>query len=97
MRSKISALGVNVITLVWTHKRTFSIKNIFTEKLNNYKNKSQIVNSALNLYFEREKYLENVNIEFFNTFEIEEFTKEQMISLEKKWKKDYDEICSLID
>ncbi len=53
------------IILKWTQKTTFTIQNNFAEKLNSYKNKSKIINSALNLYFEREKFLDKDEKEFF--------------------------------
>lgn len=84
-------------TFSWTEKRTFSIKSQFADKLSNYKNKSKIVNNALNLYFAREAYLEKANEEFFKSFEFEEFKNYELDSLKKKWKKSYDKICSLID
>lgn len=80
-----------------TQKRTFTIKNDFAKKLNTYKNKSQIVNNALKLYFSREQYLKNADEEFFKTFELEEFTNEQLNSLKSKWKSDYDKLSFLID
>ncbi len=88
---------MSTIKLTWTHKKTFSIQNYLVSKLDWAKNKSKIVNNALKLYFEREKYLENANREFFETFQIEEFNEEQIAFLKKRWKKDYGDICSLID
>jgi hypothetical protein len=41
--------------------------------LNNYKNKSKIINQALNLYFQKEDYIKNAEIDFFNSIEIEYF------------------------
>ncbi len=90
-------MTASVTNTTWTQKSTFTIKNNFAEKLGNYKNKSKVVNIALNLYFEREKFLKKAEEEFLETFEIEEFRKEEIDSLKKKWKKDYDKICSLID
>ncbi len=56
---------------VLTQKKTFSIKTNVVKELENYKNKSKVVNQALHLYFSREKYLEKAEKEFLENFSFE--------------------------
>ena len=69
---------MNTIIDEWTYKRTFTVKKTLSERLNNYKNKSKIVNQALNLYFKKEDYIKNAEKEFFNSIEIEDFEEKEL-------------------
>jgi len=80
-----------------TQKKTFSIKKDFIKKLENEKNKSKIVNKALDLYFSREIFLKQADEEFIKSFESDFFTEEQNFSLITKWKNDYKKISALVD
>ncbi len=56
---------------VTTQKKTFSIKKDFVNRLDNYQNKSQIINKALYLYFSREDFLEKSEKDFIENFSFE--------------------------
>ncbi|MBS9775142.1 hypothetical protein KGV52_00395 [Candidatus Gracilibacteria bacterium] len=68
-------------TFTGTEKKSFTIKKDYAKKLNLYKNKSKIVNEALKMYFARQQFLEEKEEEFFNSFEFEDFSKEELDSL----------------
>jgi hypothetical protein len=72
---------MNTIALEWTYKRTFTVKKTLSERLNNYKNKSKIINQALNLYFQKEDYIKNAEKDFFDSIEIEYFWEEEVNQL----------------
>jgi len=69
---------MNTISVEKTFKRTFSIKNAISKRLNNYKNKSKIVNQALIFYFQKEDYLKKAEQEFFDSIELEDFSEKEI-------------------
>jgi len=72
---------MNTLSMNWTYKRTFTLKKTLSDRLNNYKNKSKIINQALNLYFQREDYIKKAEKDFFDSIEIENFWEEEINSL----------------
>lgn len=88
-----------------TVKKTFSIRENLIEELNNFPNKSSLVNDWLELILNRRKYEEALAKKYqkeldnfeIKDFEIERFTYEEIEDL-KKWSNwNYDEICKLVD
>jgi len=69
---------MTLMVIEWTYKRTFTVKKTLSERLNNYKNKSKIVNQALKLYFKKEDYIKKAEEEFFESIEIEDFWEEEL-------------------
>ncbi len=47
-------------------KSSFTIKSDLFKRLDNFKNKSKIVNEALSIYFEKNDYLEKAEQEYWN-------------------------------
>ncbi len=62
----------------WKVKKSFTIREDYAQKLNNYKNKSKIVNEALRMYFARSVFLKDKEQEFFENFEFEDFSNEEL-------------------
>ena len=75
-----------------TKKRTFLLKKDISDKLDMYKNKSEIVNEALKLYFQVKTNKQN------NYFEVEYFTDDENKFLENlKENKELDDTIARIN
>lgn len=85
------------IATTGTEKKSFTIKKDYAQKLRNYKNKSKVVNEALRMYFARQEFLNEKEEEFFENFEFELFSDEELSDLvHSKQNKELDETLSKI-
>ena len=60
------------------YQETFLVNKSLFDRLDNYKNKSKIVNNALKLYFQREDFIRYTEKDFLDSLEIEDFTDKEI-------------------
>ena len=87
------------MTTTTVHKTSISIKKDLRKKLKNIRNRSDIINKALNLYFDREALIEKTQKDFlYNSIKdwLEDIKKWDVIALNPNNEKINDELLERV-